>query len=360
MFRSTSSVLALLAAMTVPAVAADYDDWGDDGGADAPEFRSSYSVEPKDWTGLGDAEDSLSFEFGLRYWYSMGAQSQDTFAGTFEAEDNSHSAEVHLRVQDDYTNTFAKALAGYSFKTTGTFSDPTDAGAIIDGRVGYIGGDLGWNALGDSKLGAGPFVGYMYWNNSPRTERANFTTAESSSDIGYDSGTGQTFVPLNSVDNSLDVHMLRLGAQAKADFGIFDITAEAAAVPYGKVNGVIGNHSSGTVYDFSVYPGGNIAGIQASQTDVNGWGYGGMGEVMLGFHPTENFALRFGGRAWYLQGTADVTYDRAIIGNPTDSDPLSPPNFDTPPSFSKATYIETAQPFRMFRYGLLAEASYSF
>ena len=41
MLRSTSRVLALLAAMTVPAVAADYsDDWGDDY-EDAPEFRES-------------------------------------------------------------------------------------------------------------------------------------------------------------------------------------------------------------------------------------------------------------------------------------------------------------------------------
>lgn len=359
MLRSTSSVLALLAAMTVPAVAADYNEWGDDYDA-APEFRESYSIEPKHWTELGDEQDTLSFEFGLRYWYSMGAQSLGTLSGDFETTDTSHSAEVHLRVQDDYTNTFAKALAGYSFKTTGTFSDPSDAGAIIDGRVGYLGADLGWNAVGDSNLGMGPLLGYMYWNNSPRTERANFTTAESASDIGYDSDTGQTFLPMDSVDNNLDVHMLRLGAQGKADLGMFDITAELAAVPYSLVNGTIGNHATPTLYDFSVYPGGNVASVQASATQMNGWGYGGMAEIMLGVHPTENLALRFGGRAWYLQGTADVTYDRATIGNPSDSDAVDPPNFDTAPAFSKQTFIQTAQPFRMLRYGLLAEATYSF
>ena len=81
MFRSTTSILALLAAMTVPAVAADYSDWGDDS-ANGPDFRTSYPVEPSDWAGLGDDDDPLSFEFGIRYWYSMGAQEFTSSGGT--------------------------------------------------------------------------------------------------------------------------------------------------------------------------------------------------------------------------------------------------------------------------------------
>ena len=61
MLRSTSSVLALLAAMTVPAIAADYPEWGDEYDA-APEFRDSYSIEPKHWTELGDESDPIAID----------------------------------------------------------------------------------------------------------------------------------------------------------------------------------------------------------------------------------------------------------------------------------------------------------
>ena len=75
MFRSTSSVLALLAAMTAPALAADYSDWGDDYDVEygaVPEFRSSYPVEPGDWAGRGGDDDPISIATGIRYWYARG------------------------------------------------------------------------------------------------------------------------------------------------------------------------------------------------------------------------------------------------------------------------------------------------
>lgn len=357
MFRSMTSLVALLAAasLVAPAMAADADEWGTDF-----DFRDSFTTEPEDWAGLGDEDDPLSLEFGVRYYYSMGSQNFTTGAGSFTSSDASQIAEGHLRIEDDSTNTFAKALGGYAFSVQGEFEDPFDTGSVADGHVGYLGADLGWNAFGNNQIGAGALVGYMYWNDSPRTERSNYTTAESSDDVSFDQDTGQTFLPMDSSDNNLDIHMLRLGGQAQADFGFFDITAEAVAVPYAKVDGIVGNDQTSTVYDYSVYPGGNVYSIKASPTNVDGWGYGGMAELALGIHPVENLTFRIGGRAWYLQGTADVTYDQATIGNPTDSDAVNPPNFDTPPVFSKQTFIETAQPFSLFRYGVFAEATYAF
>ena len=85
-----------------------------------------------------------------------------------------------------------------------------------------------------------------------------------------------------------------------------------------------------------------------------------MGEAMVGIHPTDNITLRLGGRAWYLQGTADVTFSRAAIGNPTDSDPSSGQNFDTAPTFSNQGYIQRDKPWSLFRYGALAEFTYNF
>jgi hypothetical protein len=112
-----------------------------------------------------------------------------------------------------------------------------------------------------------------------------------------------------------------------------------------------------------------------------------MAEVMAGFHPTENLTFRVGGRAWYVQGSAETYFSRAQIGDPTDSNPpvagipgipgdpdadppveevppvppqLNAPNFDTGPSFSEQDYVVRSNPWSMFRYGLLAELTYSF
>ena len=104
---------------------------------------------------------------------------------------------------------------------------------------------------------------------------------------------------------------------------------------------------------------GNISINASSPTTIDGWGYGAMAEAFVGFHPTENLTFRLGGRAWYLQGTADTTFSRAMIGDPTDSRRATP-IYDTAPTFFNPTYISTNNPFSMFRYGLLAEVTYTF
>jgi len=85
-----------------------------------------------------------------------------------------------------------------------------------------------------------------------------------------------------------------------------------------------------------------------------------MGEVMLGITPIENLTFRVGGRAWYLQGTADNTYTALSLTDPSDSDDSEDPNYDIPPTVANQGIIETANPFSLFRYGLLAELTYSF
>lgn len=367
MFRSTTSVLALLAAMSVPAAAADYSDWGDEPEA-APEFRSSYPVEPKDWTGLGDESDPLAFEFGVRYWYALGEQSFTSSGGTVSATDTSHIPELHLRIEDHSTNTYATAIGGYSAVVNGSVTTPSGTFPIADGKTLYAGGDFGWNAFGDDNgSGIGPMVGYLYWKDQPDTGRFNFTTATSAADITYDPATGQTFLPGDSAENSIDAHVLRLGISGKAQLGeMFDITATVAGVPYAKVDGTAGIDDpsfSITEYAGQAQPpynlnNGNISSMRSSATSIDGWGYGAMADAFVGFHPTDNLTVRLGGRAWYLQGTADTAYGQAVIGNPTDSD--ADGIYDTDPTFFNGNYISTNNPFRMFRYGLLAEATYAF
>lgn len=359
MFRLLPSVAALLVATAwaAPAWAQDFD-----------AFRPAYPSEPGDWAGLGDTDDGMNFEFGMRYWYSMGAQSFDSSGGKnlLSSDDESHIAELHLRIEDQGTNTFAKAIAGYSMVIDGSYAGPT-SGDIADGHIGYVGADFGWNVFGDNKAGLAGLVGYQYWQDAPNTGRNNFTTAEATGDVPYDPVTGQTFVPGDSTPNYVDMHMLRLGLSAHADLGsFFDVSAEVAGVPYAKVSGVVGVDDpefNTDVYAGSAQPpysgaNGNISYMRSSPTDIDGWGYGAMAEAWLGMHPTENLTFRVGGRAWYLQGTVDQTFTAATIGNPGDTEPDG--IYDVDPVVNNAGYITTSNPFSMLRYGLLGEFTYAF
>jgi hypothetical protein len=356
MFRPIPSVAALMAAtaLATPVLAED----------DFASFRDPYPTQPSQWAGLGDENDSVKLEFGVRYWYSIGGHDFTTGGGNFASTDTAHNGELHLRIEDHYTNTYAKAIAGYSALISGTYNDPNNPpdSAISSGHVGYIGADVGWNTFGrDDGNGIGPIVGYLYWNDSPNTDSAAYTTNESASGITYDAATG--VIDLNSLgyassENNMDVHSLRLGMQGKVTFGdFFDIDAEGVAVPFAKVDGIIG---SDQVALGPPTPFGNPSYIQASPVTYDGWGYGAMGQIMFGVHPSENLTFRIGGRAWYLQGVGDAHYTRANLGDPQDLLDPDPPLYDSPVGFSLQDMVEHGMPFKLFRYGLLAEATYRF
>jgi hypothetical protein len=92
-------------------------------------------------------------------------------------------------------------------------------------------------------------------------------------------------------------------------------------------------------------------------TSIDGWGYGAMVEGFIGVRPVEQLTVRVGGRLWYLQGTADATYDRAFI---TDPGPPGGGPYNADPVVVEQGYISTNNPFRMLRYGLMLEATYAF
>lgn len=376
--RLATSLAVLAAAVGAPALAAD---WGEDW---SPEevYRGAYSTEPKDWTEMGDESDGIHIETGLRYWYSWGSQNFELGGETFSESDNAHSVEAHIRVEEDSTSTYAKGWVGYSAAINGEFSDPYSSAPVTDGQIGYGGADFGWNAFSNGQgTGAGVFVGYNYWNNSPRTSRANYTTATSDGDIAYNEDTGIWSLPGDSVDDKLELHMLRLGLSGKAEVSdFFDISAEVAAVPFATINGVLGGHAGSSDGTLGPYLGCPVPApdacaplfFKASATEITGWGYGGMAELMAGFHPTENITFRLGGRAWYVQGTYDATYTGALVTapqiQPEVDDPDSADPADTIPAdplYSAPTlelddYIQTENPFQLFRYGLLAELTYRF
>lgn len=352
MFRLATSLAVLLAAMGTPVLAAD---WGETWSGES--FRPGF--EPKDWSGLGDTDDGITIETGVRYWYSMGTQTFGSYAGDSETSDTAHIGEAFLRIDDEVSRTYAKAWGGYSIAINGEYTTPTDSGDVIDGHIGYVGADFGWYALGDdNRFGLGGLVGYTYWNDSPRTDRTDFVTATSADQLTV-AEDGTIFFPGDSADNNIDIHALRLGITGHAELNdMFDVSAEVAAVPYAAISGVLGSHDVAS----GLTALGNPNFVKTSETNMQGWGYGAMGEIMFGVKPMENLVVRLGGRAWYLQGTYDATYTAAQIGDPTDTEPDGIYNGDAdgPPTMLNQGWIETENPFSLMRLGLVAEMTYSF
>ncbi|HEV7344718.1 MAG TPA: hypothetical protein VGN60_03690 [Devosia sp.] len=319
MKHSFAGVVAMLAGcLAVPALAADYIDY--------PELRPAY---PEGWE---NPDDLLRFEFGAAYWYSWGGRNAafTSPSGGFSVavRDQTHIGELHGKIEDLSTQTFVAGRAGIGLHTTGTYDiSPAAAGDIGNSsRIGYAGADFGWLPFGTMTDGfaVGGLVGYHYWKDAPDIGTGQYALA-------FDGAGNPT--ALGQARDNLDIHALRLGLKGTADFEIFDIQAEAAWIPYAHMTGALGG-SAPNAY--------NIPGIASpvyenAQTTYSGRGQGVMLEAMAGFHPTENLALRVGGRAWYLEGNLDGVFNGTVNG-------VAQPAVDL-----TSTYAS------LFRYGLRAE-----
>lgn len=359
MKRSLHSAVALVAVLTaVPALAADYP------------LRPSY---PENWE--SSEANPLRYEVGLRYWYSRGGQDA-TFPSGFgdtilSVRDTAHIGELYGRIDDISTQTYLKAYGGLAFASSGNFTLEQPGFAPVDtalggaGRVGYAVGDFAWLPFGNTDEGfaLGGLVGYQYWNDSPDMGRGNFAVVDGPEDISWTPGSPNYTIGGDSEVDNLDIHALRLGVTAQVDVNdMFDIRAEAVAIPYAWVSGTLGPHEVPTI----VYPGARA--YKASATSLTGTGYGAAGELMVGIHPTENLTLRLGGRAWYVGGTLDATYTQATITDPVDT-PTDPDNdgiftqdgvYDVGPTLSLQDFIFQSQFAQVFRYGALFELTGSF
>lgn len=316
--------------------------------ADYAPLRPSY---PDQWATSED--NPLRFEMGVRYWYSLGRQEHSIGSYSQTMDTKTHSGEAFVRIDDQSTRSYLEATGGYGVAHDGSYT--TNGGASVSlpaARLGYIGADFGWLPLGTDQASLGLVTGYQYTNDSPDTGRASFTTARSATDITWSDATGAWSVGGDSKINNFDIHALKVGVAGKLDFDAFDVTGEAAVTPYAWVNGTYGAAQLDNNGPYSGGPG-TTTNLQGSAATINGHGYGASGKVMVGFHPTENLTVRVGGRASYLQGQYDVTYDRATITAPVPN-PSAPPNY-LAPALSQQTYISNNNPFSMLRYGALFE-----
>ena len=345
MFRLVPSLSVAMATLMLaaPALAADY------GFED--EFRPAY---PEDWD-MSNEGDSLGFELGVRYWYSWGATNADFGGLTVGVNDQTHSGEVYAKIEDDSTSTYVKGYAGHSFAMGGTYDLAGTTGEVIPGRVAYAVGDFGWLPFGNGEsVQFGGIAGYQYWNDSPNIGRGDFAIINSSSDITWAAGSPTYSFGGDSAVDNLDIHALRLGFTAKAELGeFFDIQAEVAAIPYAWISGTLGAQEIAPVIS------GNTKTYKSSATALNGFGFGAAGEMMVGFHPTENLTIRLGGRAWYLTGQLDASFDTATV---TDPEEVGPPDgvYEIPPSVATQRFIIASDFASLFRYGALAELTWKF
>lgn len=238
------------------AMAADYPDT----------MRGSF---PSDWSNQ-EMDDPLSFEAGLRYFYSRGEQTHTVGGNTYSSTDEAHILEGHFRIDDHLSDSFLKGVAGISVQASGTTTTPSGAGVIQSGQIGYVGADFGYLPLKMGLLQAGGFVGYQFSAESMDITNVAYAGA---------SGVGTT-------DNVLETHAFKVGVAAKAEFNdLIDVTAEAAFIPYAYMSGSYLQGSNGTIA-------GNL--------------YGASAEVMVGVHPAENAIVRVGGRASYMEGQTKV------------------------------------------------------
>ena len=318
----TVSILSITAAH--PAIAADY--FGD--------LRPSY---PEQWQ--PEETDPLRIELGVRYWYSIGQQKHSVGGYNQTIDSKSHVGEAFARVLDHETRSYAEAFGGYGIAHEGTYS--TNGGAsqtLPAARLGYVGLDFGWLPLGTENVGFGLVTGYLYSNDSPDTGRANFATGSAAFN-----GVDYSLAGYDSKINNFDIHSFKLGVGAQVDMGGFDISGEAAAIPYSWINGTYGAVQAAPAGAYNA---------QGSAVTVNGHGYGASGKLMVGFKPTENLAIRVGGRASYLTGQYDATWDEVSVVQP-----VAP---STTPTVARQTYIVDNNPFSMLRYGALLELAGSF
>lgn len=245
MSRTVLIIAATALALAGPAQAAD---WGVPAYQD-PVFKPAYPIDYVH-------PEPLTFEAGLRYFYSWGSQSFQSGGDTYSATDNSHALEAHLRIDDHSTSTYLKGHVGFGAITDGAYrTNGAQTSTFQIGRITYGAADFGYTPLDTGALKLGVFGGYQYAHEAPN-------------------------------NTGFDVHGLRLGVSGRAEIAdVFDINAEVAAIPYSFVSGSMRNAHGPTAI-----------------TNLSGSLYGGSAEVMLGFRPTDMFTIRGGVRGTYLNG----------------------------------------------------------
>jgi len=240
---------ALAGTASAPVLAADYSFPGG--------MRDGYDTS---WSN-SDMPSPISFDAGIRYFYSLGSHAMTVGADSYSADDTSHILEGFLRINDHLNNAFLDGTLGYAAVIDGNYSTPSGTGSSSVSRVMYAGTDFGMMPWTLGPVAIGAFGGYKYMSESV--------------DQGFP---GQ----------QLDINSLRVGVAGQVDLGVVDLQFKAAAIPYAPISGTYASYSAGA--------GGSIDGEL----------YGGEAEAFLGWHPTDMMSIKVGARGSYLTGPANL------------------------------------------------------
>jgi len=259
MSRQFIAIATAVSLLSLPAYGADIFGSGTD---DNSFLKDSYS---DDWD-MSDNGDPLDFEFGLRYFYSLGSSKLTVDGANYSSEDQSHVIELHGRIDDNSTDTFLKGRIGYAAAISGTYTRDGVAGTpdINVGSLGYIAADFGYTPVGTDEVRVGAYIGYEYLADNVDKTRATH---------------------INATEDDLYIHALKLGGVARAEINdIIDINLEAAAIPFAYLDGVLA---------------GNL--------------YGASGGLMFGVNVSDDLTIRVGGRAMYLTGSSATVPTSAAV-----------------------------------------------
>lgn len=252
-----------------------------------------------------DDESLVRIEAGLRYGYMVGrvrvegidAGPGEPITGTTAGlNDESHIGEAHLRIDDFSTNSYFKAYGGYSIALNSDYFSAFDNGTSNLGKLAYFTSDLGY---------------------APAVINAGEGNAKLSGFIGYQYMHEGHDIDETAVSDptGINIHALRLGVNAKATFDRFSIEADLAAIPYALVSGEMG-----------------VSGL-GEPVNYDGVAWGASADLMADYSITEAISAGVGARATYLQSRGEMSY---------------------------GTTNATVESLSLWRYGILAELSYSF
>ncbi|GLS37822.1 hypothetical protein GCM10010869_34160 [Mesorhizobium tianshanense] len=251
----------------------------------------------------------VSFEGGLRYWYSTGEASKDLYDSsgtlllsrlTYDRLD-AHSGEVFFNATHNPTGIFVKGLLGAGGITEGSLVDEDwrpnrvpYSNALLDQRGGditYFTTDLGYYFWNTPAYRIGAFVGYNFWNERYHA----FGCVQQATDPGICVPAIPANVGVISQDN--DWHSLRLGLAGQTQLTERLSLSGDVAFLFTRLDGKDRHHLRPEI----------------NPQPEDGDGHGVQLEAVLNYKVTDLFNIGVGARYWRVASDGTAHFEKAPL-----------------------------------------------
>jgi hypothetical protein len=246
------------------------------------------------------------FEFGARYWYSIGRNGYDYYADTTSAflvsrltygQLTASSGELYFR-GDIPWGFFIKGFVGAGSVGGGRLIDEdfppflvpySQTTSSTSGTLSYGTADIGYSVIRQPSFRLGGFVGYARWNEA--VTASGCTQIATNPDVCMPVPLPASIPVINETDNW---NLLRAGGTVDVMLGErVKLTADAAYVhAYQKA---VDNH----YFTFGV-------------DQASGKGNGFQLDGIVAYQMTDAFGLGLGGRWWHLNTNATDSFDQLL------------------------------------------------